>query len=132
MNFWTLNCFNRYRTYAHSDSSPKNALKTSLRSATHATDSTCNGCKANSAATNALRHVAAVRTPEQQKQQHRVGGVQQKVRQMRADRTFAKQFRVQHQRQPRQRMPVAACPVVNAQTTLPGVRPVRTWGLDVK
>src|SRR5580658_7035759 len=35
-------------------------LKTSLRSATHATDSTCNGCKAKSAATAALRQTAPV------------------------------------------------------------------------
>ncbi len=49
-----------YRAYAINESSPKNVLKTSLRSAIHATDSTCMGCKANSAATNALRHVARV------------------------------------------------------------------------
>ena len=38
----------------------KNVLSTSLRSETHATDSTCNGCNAKSAATTALRHMAPV------------------------------------------------------------------------
>ena len=38
----------------------KSALSTSLRSEIHATDSTCSGCSANSAATNALRHRAPV------------------------------------------------------------------------
>ena len=38
----------------------KNALSTSFRSATQATDSTCSGCQANNAATQALRHSAPV------------------------------------------------------------------------
>ena len=38
----------------------KNALSTSLRSATQATDSTCSGCQANRAATRALRQGAPV------------------------------------------------------------------------
>src|SRR5579885_3495599 len=38
----------------------KTALSTSLRSAIHATDSTCSGCTANKAATNALRQNAPV------------------------------------------------------------------------
>ena len=38
----------------------KNALSTSLRSAIHATDSTCNGCTAKTADTKALRHNAPV------------------------------------------------------------------------
>ena len=39
----------------------KKALRTSFRSAIHATDSTCSGCSANKAATNALRQRAPVR-----------------------------------------------------------------------
>ena len=46
--------------YAINASIQKNALNTSLRSAAHATDSTCKGCQANKAATNALRHSAPV------------------------------------------------------------------------
>jgi hypothetical protein len=40
--------------------SQKNELRTSLRSATHATDSTWSGCQAKSAATKALRQRAPV------------------------------------------------------------------------
>ncbi|MBK7047273.1 MAG: hypothetical protein IPH48_12365 [bacterium] len=43
-----------------SASRKKNPLSTSLRSATHATDSTCNGWIANSAATSAGRQTAPV------------------------------------------------------------------------
>src|SRR5438045_943739 len=46
--------------YAHNASIQNSVLNTSLRSAIHATDSTCNGCSANSAATNALRHAMPV------------------------------------------------------------------------
>src|SRR5664280_184000 len=46
--------------YAHIVSIQKNMLRTSLRSDTHATDSTCNGCNANNAATHALRQCAPV------------------------------------------------------------------------
>src|SRR6266850_1843029 len=52
--------FSAKRAYAHSVSNQKKALKTSLRSATQATDSTCKGCHANSAATHALRQSARV------------------------------------------------------------------------
>jgi hypothetical protein len=43
-----------------SDSKPKNVDSVSLRSAAHATDSTCNGCSAKSAATSALDQRACV------------------------------------------------------------------------
>ena len=49
-----------YRVYAINVNIQKNALNTSLRSAAHATDSTCNGCQANNAATNVLRHIVPV------------------------------------------------------------------------
>src|SRR5450432_92401 len=49
-----------YLAYAHTAHRPKNVLNKSLRSAIHATDSTCSGCTANSAATNALRHALPV------------------------------------------------------------------------
>src|SRR5437660_191671 len=49
-----------YFAYAHTVSRKKNALNTSLRSETQATDSTCSGCSANRAATSALRHSAPV------------------------------------------------------------------------
>ena len=49
------------RTYAKSASNAKKVLKTSLRSETQATDSTCNGCQANKAAMNALGHKASVK-----------------------------------------------------------------------
>ena len=49
-----------YLAYAHIANRPKNVLNTFLRSAIHATDSTFNGCTANSAATNALRHAMPV------------------------------------------------------------------------
>ncbi len=41
-------------------SSQKQVLNTSLRSETQATDCTCSGCSANSAATSALRHADPV------------------------------------------------------------------------
>ena len=44
-----------YRTYSHRVRNQKQALSTSLRSATQATDSTCSGCNANKNAANALR-----------------------------------------------------------------------------
>ena len=47
-------------------SRPKQVLNTSLRSATHATDSTCTGCSPNNAATSTLRQIA----PGQPSQQH--------------------------------------------------------------
>src|SRR5580658_1867514 len=45
----------------------KNALNTSLRSATHATDSTCKGCHPKSAATAAGRQTAPVMRRKSQK-----------------------------------------------------------------
>src|SRR5262245_12116935 len=52
-------CVREYLTYASNVNIPKNPLNTSLRSASHTTDSTCCGWTANNAATNAL----AARTP---------------------------------------------------------------------
>ena len=49
-----------YPTYASVASIQKSVLSTSLRCDTHATDSTCNGCNAKSAATHALRPTAPV------------------------------------------------------------------------
>jgi hypothetical protein len=46
--------------YAHSVSMRKKVLSTFFLSATHATVSTCQGCRANKAATAALRHTAPV------------------------------------------------------------------------
>src|SRR6266404_3248732 len=58
---WTLDFFARaYFTYAINASSSKKVLNTSLRSAAHATDSTCAGCHAKRAATKALRQTAPV------------------------------------------------------------------------
>ena len=69
----------------------KSVLRTSLRSAIHATDSTCSGCRANSAATHALRHrrpVIAVEDPEEQQRVHRVQpGTHQMVARRAACRT---------------------------------------------
>src|SRR2546425_10261879 len=50
---WTLDF--TYAPYAQSVNKKKNPLKTSFRSEIQATDSTLNGCQANSAATNKLR-----------------------------------------------------------------------------
>src|SRR4051794_7676076 len=55
---WTLD-FSTNRAYAQRVSMKKKALRTSLRSEAQATDSTWTGCKANRAATKALRHGAA-------------------------------------------------------------------------
>ena len=55
------------RAYAIRVSRKKNVLSTSLRSAIHATDSTWSGCTANSAATNALRQIDAVRRRKSRK-----------------------------------------------------------------
>ncbi len=46
---------------------PRKVLKTSFRSATHATDSTCNGCQAKIAATQALRQSVPVRRRSKKK-----------------------------------------------------------------
>ena len=53
-------CRRTYATYASSVSSQKNVLSTSFRSDTQATDSTCSGWIANSAATTALRPTVPV------------------------------------------------------------------------
>src|SRR4030095_10233201 len=49
-----------YRAYASSAINPKKVDRVSLRSIAHATDSTCKGCRAKSAATTALGHLALV------------------------------------------------------------------------
>ena len=50
----------RSLTYTQSVRNANSALRTSLRSAIHATDSTCSGCSAKRNATNALRQRAPV------------------------------------------------------------------------
>src|SRR5206468_2950224 len=47
-------------TYAQRVNMKNKVLSTSLRSEIQATDSTCNGCRPNNAATSALRQVAPV------------------------------------------------------------------------
>src|SRR5258708_25529303 len=49
-----------YSAYAQTVSRKKNMLKTSFRSATHATDSTRRGCSPKKAATTKLRQIAPV------------------------------------------------------------------------
>ena len=49
-----------FHKYASRVSRKKKALNTSLRSAIHATDSTCAGCQPKNAATRALRQTAPV------------------------------------------------------------------------
>jgi len=48
-----------YVAYAQIERSEKKALRTSLRSEIHATDSTCSGCKPKRAATTAPGHGVA-------------------------------------------------------------------------
>ena len=59
------NLVSTYRTYAHSVSSANKVLRTSLRSATHATDSTCRGCTPKSPATTALFRVSSRHAAEE-------------------------------------------------------------------
>ena len=82
-------------------------LSTSLRSATQATDSTCSGCSANSAATTPLRQSAPVSLLEQEKEQQRVGDVEEQARQVMPARPQPVKLAVEHVRKHRDRMPVA-------------------------
>ena len=75
-----------YRVYAQSVSMKNSPLNTSLRSATHATDSTRNGWIANTAATNALRQEVwgPVHQPQHQKKQDRRRRMEQDIGEMMA------------------------------------------------
>ena len=113
-------------------SNAKNVLKTSLRSAIHATDSMCNGCKANSAATNALRQIVAVNFQNSRKSSAALAAWKSRFVKcgpaaLGPDNS-ASSIRDSH---------VSGCqllawPDVNAQTTFADVRPDETCGLDVK
>src|SRR6185437_15880181 len=59
LGVWNLE-LSPYLEYVSNAPSPKNVLSTSFRSESHATDSTCNGCNANNAATNAAAHIFSV------------------------------------------------------------------------
>ena len=81
-------------------------LSTSLRSATHATDSTRKGWIAKTAATKALRQSAAVIWRRTRKSKNGRGGVKQDVGEMMSARVQTVKLTVQHMGKPGQGMPV--------------------------
>ena len=105
--FLPPSAFSEYRAYAPRHNNPKNVLKTSLRSATHATDSTCSGCKANSAATTAGRHCAPVRRRSSRNSSSVLATCNSQARRVMASRLQPIELAVRHVRNPGQRMPVA-------------------------
>ena len=93
-------------TEAPSVSTKKRPLSTSLRSATHATDSTCSGWTAKTAATKALRQSVPV-ISQREKKEHRGRRVEHQVGQMMARRLQTEELAIQHMGDPGQRVPVA-------------------------
>ena len=83
------------------------ALRTSLRSAIQATDSTWRGCQANRAATRALRQNAAVMRRSSQEKQEAVGGVQEEAGQMMPAGVEAEELAIEHVAEDGEGMPVA-------------------------
>ena len=94
-----------HRAHAPIASRPKNAERTSLRSATQATDSTLRGCSAKSAATAALPG-GARGAPQQEKDEEHVGAVEEKAREVVPRRRHPEEADVRHVGHPRERMPV--------------------------
>ena len=80
-------------------------LKTFLRSATHATDSTFTGCSANSAATMRLRHVKPVALCRSENK-HGIQGMEENARVMVSGSILSKQLPVRGVREPSQRVPI--------------------------
>ena len=83
-----------------------NPLNTSLRSDTHATDSTCKGWMANSAATKAPGQNVPVSRRNKRNSSTAFAACRITLVRCGPDRTGAKPLRVEHEGQPRQRMPV--------------------------
>ena len=119
-----------YPTYAASVSMKNNPLRTSFRSVTQATDSTCNGWIANNAAVNALGHKPARHTLKNQKEQNGRCGVQQHIGQMVSPRVQAKELTVQHEGNPSQRDPVLGMQAGKRPEKPCALNPCKTSGLS--
>jgi len=110
-------------------SSAKNALRTSLRSATQATDSTCRGCQANSGDQGRAPDRAG-QPSQQAEQQEGVGNMEQEIGDVMAAGVEAIKLAIQHVREPGERMPVAG--VTGGERPGDGVRmePVLDGGVQ--
>src|SRR5882672_11239061 len=111
---------------------PKKALKTSLRSATQATDSTCSGCRANNAATNALFQVASVNFCNRKKSRTAFAVCSSKFTKCGPKGPFPNNCESNIKESQVSGCQFAANPVVKAHAILAGFKPVWTWILPVK
>ena len=109
----------------------KTPLKTSLRSVTQATDSTRNGCRANSRRGKDTRPEPAGHLPQREKQQSRRNSVQHHIREMETAGTEPEELAVDHERQPRQRMPSARMAGSQRPRDALGAQPVRDPGIFI-
>ena len=81
-------------------------LRTSFRSEIHATDSTCSGCTAKSAADKGTAARRRRDVNEQSEQQQRVDDVEDEIGDVMGAGREPEELHVDEVRQPRQRMPV--------------------------
>src|ERR1051326_6855324 len=112
-----------YSAYAHKQSRPKNMLKTPLRSATHATDSTCTGCSANKAARKALGHRAFVNRRSTKNKSTELAACKSRFTKCGPAGSLPKSCASNMCE-----IHVIGCHVPNAQTIPPSVSPFVTWG----
>ena len=92
--------------HAASVSRKKKPLRTSFRSATQATDSTCSGWSAKIAATIALRAIPAGHAAEDEVDEDDVGAMEQQIDRVMPARMNAEELAVEHVRKPGQRVVV--------------------------